>query len=446
MSRSTFFLIGIATTLGAAASACSANGGNTEFGAGGAGGAGSATSSKSSATTGVGVGSVTTGAAVGSVGSGPSSCDTKPDEDSDGDGFSVKQGDCNDCDPNINPAAVDTPAIPDSNGGTRPASNNDCSPTLDLDVSCDNNIAFDDTSAEHGANAIDICQKVDLAQKKYWGLVDAKYVSANGSTPRVAGLQTGVLTAFGSHVLPRLGKAMLGLSSGHMRVPGQPGFCMNPSTKLPEQSCDNGTEGTPPTGFPQKVAGCALDPTIHDDIALEVKLTAPSNATGYKFNFKFYSFEFPEWVCSHYNDQFIALASPPPKGAINGNISFDSANNPVGVAIAFFDVCDAATKDEYSKQGCNNCKVPPNPYCPNGTDELLGTGMLGSGFDVKGRALDAGGTRWLETTAPIKGGDTFTLRFAIWDTGDHNIDSHVIIDSFQWIATPGVTVGTKPPA
>ncbi len=232
---------------------------------------------------------------------------------------------------------------------------------------------------------------------------------------------------------------MLGLSSGHMRVPGQPGFCVDPLTKEPSQNCETLNKGPAPEGFPQKVIGCAPATEINDDIALELKLRAPSNATGYKFNFKFYSFEFPEWVCSNFNDQFIALVSPPPLGAINGNISFDSTNNPVSVNIAFFDVCDPATKSLYSKKGCDGCKKPPNPYCPKSTDELLGTGMLGG-------ANDGGGTSWLETTAPVKGGAEITIRFSIWDTGDHNLDSHVLIDSFQWIATPGVKVGTKPPA
>lgn len=444
MSRSTFFLIGMATALGAAA--CAASGGSGEFGAGGAGNTDSATSSKSTGpvtSVGPGPGNDTV---AGSVGSGQSGCDTSADEDHDGDGYSVKQGDCNDCDPNINPGAIDTPEIPDGNGGVRPASNNDCSPTLDLDVYCDDKLAIDDANPEHGANAIDICQKVDADGKKYWGLVEAKYVSADGSAPRTAGVQTGLLGSFGTNVFPRLGKSMLGLSSGHMRVPGQPNFCADPTTKAPSQSCVTANNGPPPKGFPQNVSGCSPKADIHDDIALELKLTAPSNATGYKFNFKFYSFEFPEWVCSNYNDQFIALVSPPPKGSINGNISFDSANNPVSVAIAFFDVCDPTTKDQYSKQGCKNCKIPPNPYCPSGTNELLGTGMLGSGVDSQQRTLDAGGTSWLETTAPIKGGETFTIRFAIWDTGDTNVDSHVILDAFKWIATPGVTVGTKPPA
>jgi hypothetical protein len=151
-------------------------------------------------------------------------------------------------------------------------------------------------------------------------------------------------------------------------------------------------------------------------VGLEVKLRAPTNATGYAFNFRFYSFEYPEWVCTSFNDQFIALVSPAPAGSINGNICFDSQNNPVSVNVGFFDVCAG---------------------CPAGTGELQGTG-----FDTWD---DAGATVWLESQAPVTGGEEVTIRFTIWDTGDTAWDSTALIDNFHWIANGGtVAVGTKP--
>jgi hypothetical protein len=232
-----------------------------------------------------------------------------------------------------------------------------------------------------------------------------------------------------------------------MRTPGQPGTCPK---VVSGQSCDNATNGPPPAGFPQAVPGCPVDTTIHDDIALEVKLRSPTNATGYKFNFKFYSYEFPEFVCTNFNDQFVALANPAPQGSINGNISFDSQSHPVSVNIAFFDVCDPAGLSLFAAQckpgqnpGGAACPKPPNPYCPSGKSDLLGTNM-----DGPPGMLDAGATSWLQTSAPVKGGDDVSIRFTIWDTGDHNLDSSVLIDAFEWIANGGtVKVGTvKPPA
>jgi hypothetical protein len=122
------------------------------------------------------------------------------------------------------------------------------------------------------------------------------------------------------------------------------------------------------------------------------------------------------YVCTAWNDQFIALVSPPPMGSVNGNISFDSKSNPVSINIAFFSVC----------QGC-----------------ALGTSALqGTGFDMWNHA---GGTSWLKTQAPVKGGEEISIRFAIWDTGDQAYDSTTLIDNFQWIANGGtVSVITDP--
>jgi hypothetical protein len=80
------------------------------------------------------------------------------------------------------------------------------------------------------------------------------------------------------------------------------------------------------------------------------------------------------------------------------------------------------------------CPQPPNPYCPDGLTFLAGTG-----FDVWN---DAGSTGWLTTTAPVTGGDQFTIRLAIWDTQDSSFDSTVMIDNFRWLVASNVTVDT----
>ena len=40
------------------------------------------------------------------------------------------------------------------------------------------------------------------------------------------------------------------------------------------------------------------------------------------------------------------------------------------------------------------------------------------------------------TTVPIQGGEEFTIRFVIWDTGDFRFDSTVLIDNFRWVDDP----------
>jgi len=336
------------------------------------------------------------------------SCDTDPNADEDGDGFSVVQGDCNDCDANVNPGAIEVEITePDMMGNIPDPSDEDCDGNIDnVAPPCDAGILLDDNDPYQAAAAIGLCKTSTGADD--WGIVDAEYVRANGNALN-APLQHGIIQFFGPNVSPLEGDRLLALSSGRGRIPGQAGACGS-------LSCLGSGASAPPAGFPQDVPMCPGLSNINDDIALEVTLRAPTNATGYAFSFDFYSFEYPEWVCTEYNDQFIALVNPPPPGAINGNVSFDSMTNPVSVNIAFFEVCSG---------------------CSLGTAELLGTG-----FDVWN---DAGATSWLATTAPVDPGELVTIRFAIWDTGDSLYDSTALIDNFRWIADGGtVTVGTTP--
>lgn len=338
----------------------------------------------------------------------PSDCPVDPDEDFDMDGFSVNDGDCNDCDPNVNPNALEVEVTdPDPETGMVPApADEDCDGVVDnVAPPCDLGLALDSTDPFDAAAAMGICK---VASGPFdWGLQFASYVRADG-TMHEAVAQHGLQTSFGPNVAPQEGSTLLNLSSGHARIPGQPDACGS-------LTCQPSGAGTPPDGFPQDVPACPGLDTINDDVALEVTLRAPSNATGYSFSFSFYSFEYPEWVCTSYNDQFIALVEPAPPGSINGNISFDSMANPVSVNVGFFDVCEG---------------------CALGTAELQGTG-----FDVWD---DAGATGWLTTTAPIEPGADVTIRFAIWDTGDQAWDSSVILDNFRWLATGGnVAVGTE---
>jgi hypothetical protein len=340
----------------------------------------------------------------------PGDCESTPDQDADEDGWTGAQGDCNDCDANTNPGAIEV--IPDPSDGTGGgggvgeylAADEDCDGTPDnVLMPCDEGLAIAGTDAMDAARAIELCKQTTGDQD--YGVVSATWVRAGGgATP--ANLHMGILDGFGTNVTTREGARMLALSSGTARDASDPGFCSH--------SCGENGSGSAPPGFPQPVPGCPVGDSVYDDVGLQLQLRAPTNATGYRFEFKFYSNEYPEWVCDEYNDQFIALVAPAPMGSQNGNISFDSAGNPVSVNIAFFDVC----------QGC-----------PLGTGELQGTGF--------GNA--EGGTSWLQTTAPVTGGEEISLRFATWDTGDEAFDSTTLIDNFEWIASGGtVIIGTTP--
>ncbi len=325
--------------------------------------------------------------------------------DIDGDGFTLCTGDCcetlSQCD---EPAKVNPGAVEVANEDGSPSADENCNGMIDEGlVVCDNGLLLDDADPISAARAIDLCQ--DSTDGSY-GLVSATYLRADGSafsSPK----QHGIQATFGPNVPPQFGGSMLALATGTARSESQPDACG-------ASTCSVGGSGIAPTGFPQDVPGCSGSTSINDDVALSLTLRAPVNATGYSFDFTFYSFEYPEWVCTSFNDQFVALVDPPPPGAINGNIAFDSMTNPVSVNIAFFDVCDG---------------------CTLGTSEMAGTGF--------NNWNDAGGTSWLRTQAPVEGGSEFTIQFTIWDTGDSAFDSTVLIDNFQWLADP-VGVDTAP--
>jgi hypothetical protein len=322
---------------------------------------------------------------------------------------------------------------------------------------CDTGLALDDLMPGDAAKAMELCATATTSDKKY-GVLSAQYVHVDGTPFATPGAQVGLQTAWGTNVKPQGGQSMFAMSSGYARDPSQPNNCslVNASKGASSfKSCQIGTAASnPPTGFPQDDPVCPKTPSIWDDVALELQIRAPTNATGYSFNFKFYSFEFPDWVCdqSGYNDQFVALVNPPPMGAyvpsgsMFGNISFDSNNHPVSVNMGFFDACDSSSPTRFASH-CKStsgatCPPTPSPYCPLGVGDLAGTG-----FDVWLSTGPAGATRWLKTTAPVKGGSTVTIRFAMWDAGNGQFDSTTLVDNFQWIANGGnlpVPVGTQP--
>ncbi|WP_437598505.1 choice-of-anchor L domain-containing protein [Sorangium sp. So ce590] len=333
---------------------------------------------------------------------------TDPHADSDGDGFTPAGGDCNDADGNVNPGAIEVEVTePDASGQIPAPADEDCDGAIDnVAPPCDDGLSLEDFDPANGARAIDLCAFASREDVR-WGVLSARYVRGDGS-PAARSPAVGLFDGFGPNVRVQGGARLLALSTGRARLPDHPDACWS-------ESCSSYGAGAAPPGFPQDNPDCPPSDFINDDIGLEVVLRAPRNATGYEFLFKFYTYEYPEWVCEDFNDQFVALATPAPPGSYNGNLSFDGEGRPVSVNIAFFDVCDG---------------------CPLGSGELVGTGFS---------PRHDGGTRWLKTRAPVRGGEEISLRFILFDTGDDRFDSTALIDGFRWIATGGtVSLETAP--
>jgi hypothetical protein len=403
-------LLGVVVSVGALA-ACSGTSGGNNPGTGGSSTGGSGATGGISITGGSGGGSSGTG---GKLNQTPPCAQNDPNLDGDGDGFTPAQGDCNDCTRQMSPGAYDYAG----NGVDE-----DCNGVPDDEpVGCDTetyDVGYGDP--EVAARAIGICRKASATS---WGLVSARYTTADGTgTPNA--ISHGLLPNFGPNVGPREGTNMLVLSSGTARRPGDPGF-QSPA------GADMGTSGTTPPGFPKDSPSCSVqtstDTTANDPIGFEVVIKTPTNANELSFDFNFYTFEFPQYVCSQFNDFFVALVDPPPANAQSGNVSFDSQGNPVSVNNGFVEVCQPQTAGGKS--------FP----CALGPAQLQGTGF--GDVDLWGGPHAA--TSWLNTRAPVPPGQNITIRFAIWDMGDHILDSTVLIDNMQWDVGEGDIPVTTP--
>lgn len=348
-----------------------------------------------------------------------------PSSDTDGDGFTLAGGDCDDCDPNVNPNAAEVETTPGAQPGDE-----DCDGLIDeIDPPCDDGLLIDAQDPVAAAHAIDLCKQ--SSGDGDWGLVSATWVLPDGS-PVPDGFEViyhlghGLFDGFGPFVDVRHGSNMLALSSGIARRPSDWPFIGH--------MFDKGYTSLHPEGFPKEAPSCPGVTTgePHDGAAIELVIRTPSNATGISFEFDFYTYEWPRFVCSRYNDFFVALLWPEPPDSDEGSISFDSLGNTVSVNSAFLSVCgcpdnppDACLAGDANK-----------PFdCPSGALELLGTGF---GFDTEGE--DHAATSWLVTRTSVPASETITLRLSIYDSEDALFDSLVLIDNFKWIANAEGTI------
>jgi hypothetical protein len=337
---------------------------------------------------------------------------------------------------------------------------------VDTTPPCDTGLAIDDGNAASFARAIGICTDASMAG---YGLVSATYSNAYGSKAAPHYGQWGLLPKFGTVIVPREGSTLGALSSGYAReYDDSTGALLSyigkeswqgptAASDFVNSSPDGALDGTnyptgqAPPGFPKAAKGCAQDNLVNDMIDVKLVLMAPPDATGFRFDFDFYSSEWPNFVCSNFNDAFVAYLT---SKTITDNISFDSDNNPIAVNNGFLNRCTPNTPVGCLSNSYSSDSSGPAlsiAACAGGSSELGGTGF-GDLYETQcnggnQNASLGGATGWLTTQAPITPGEEFTIEFMIWDAGDGFLDSSVLIDHFQWIGGTMVTTGTqRPPA
>jgi hypothetical protein len=393
--------------------------------------------------------------------------------DCDGDGWLVSEGDC--CDkPGVcgnEPKLVNPGALEVVGNGI----DDNCNALIDLfdqadTVPCDSGLAGNSTAPGDYAKAMGLCRTTteSPAQKKdkTWGLISAEILRADGSALGDAKARS-IRAKFGNSNNPVEGSNMVLLSSGIASDAtqtnpgpngGAPGGGNVSSTHAPTSSvnistCTNAncikdwfTTANPPLkaanalpAAPNCGSGTAGSPSIAEDsVMLKFRLRAPTNVRAFSFNSYFLSAEYPEFVCTNYNDQLVALVSTPAgtpspiANPVDKNLMtfLDTAGKkwPIGINVAagtnLFAVCESQT----ANPTCWDTSVASSS-CALGMN-----GLLGTGFEKSGNCLVGGGTYWLTTAGNVIAGEIVELRIVIWDVGDSSFDSIALLDGFKWLA------------
>jgi hypothetical protein len=316
---------------------------------------------------------------------------TGPNADYDHDGYTPAQGDCDDDAPLVNPGAMEIVG----NG-----LDDDCDGVIDeIEPPCPPSLGASDATAL--ASALDQCDPRFLLGASLAGPSDvrARLVTAKfGSLPNKAG---------GSMALLSTGLALDKSASSFVEPQDGTILAMNNNWPNPEPTL---------LGAPSCMS--QQPQSVNDYTELVLSLRAPTNAWSLSFQLQFFSAEFPEFVCSRYNDELLVEMQSPHEFPTATNISYDLAKNPITVNNSFFTVCQ------------NDTHKPQTQHCTRPVSQLVGTGYEDTDFTLN--APIGGSTDWLTTTAPVTPGELISLRFIIFDEGDHIYDSAVLIDNLQW--------------
>lgn len=345
--------------------------------------------------------------------------------DVDGDGFTQVTGDCCEYSGSVNascyPLCCPVPFFVNPKAFDIMGNNydDDCDGFIDNPPSanCSVEKLGSTVTATDLARAMDLCTNINGTRK--YGFVNASLSYADGTGLNAVNFsQYAVLKDLGSNVPAPTFNAMAGLSSGAARRPTDSGYVYpdgngfsDPANKAFAPLSFTSQHGG---GLPSKDECPKGAPNVFDSVKLSVTLRAPSNALGISFRSRFFTAEYPEWICTQFNDFFLVLLSSINYNYIipfDQNIVFDTLGNPVSVNNGFFTTCQ------------------PNALVPQFTCPFNNTALINSGYPE----TNAGATGWLTTVAPIQPNETFTIDFVIFDVGDAKWDSLVLIDNFTWV-------------
>lgn len=248
-------------------------------------------------------------------------------------------------------------------------------------------------------------------------LTGAEFRFADGTVPLPASAalaqmrdeQTAILHAFGTGgVTPTAGGAMAVLASGRARDLDMPGH-------IPPEPGRDFARATPgPAVFTAAHGGvfpgagaCPDGPNdVHDSVGLRLTFVVPPGATRLAFDWRWFTADHPEWVCTSFSDYGlgIVITGSAPSLPADRDLLLDSQDLPLSSNTVDLEFC--AT-------------------CPGGSGPLDGSGYS---------ADDAAATDWRTSFVPVVAGETLVFDLIAFDIDDGQIDNLTLLDGLRWLA------------